>query len=369
MLSQPPCTSASQTADPQHSAQQLAEQQLQSQQSGTDQSLLTKHDDKGQSEEHQHSSPQLAPTSPQLAPATPQLPPLTHQDLLHLQSHAADFAGKDRRDWLINLRFLRSSMQQAHWPGPIWSEDELLDVVGRIASNNFGIYTTRDRPQAQSQSICSQGTAQKDGAASAVVASPSGPVQIADGNGNQASAGESVNGSALPQAEHRSAFLHDSVPLWPMQADAAQLAKQDAGPHPDGPHPDGPHPDGIPTAASHAAGPGSQDLDSALGRLSVHEQPNGAELSGNGTPQQHPETQPIKAETGLTAAVKKLAKEDVIGREMYITASFFNHSCEPNCVKQRVHGQQAGTASVTAIQNIKVSSQLFLSCHGYATLA
>ena len=324
------------------------------QQCDTEQNSLTNHNGNGQPEERQHSSPHLDPS-------TPQLPPLTHQDLLHLQSHAADFADKDRRDWLINLRFLRSSMQQAGWPGPIWSEDELLDVVGRIASNNFGIYTTKDRPQAQSQSACSQATAQKGGAASAEVASLREAVPIADSNGTKA--GECVVCSALPQAEHRSGFLLDTVPLWPMQADAAQLAKQGAGPHPDADS----QSDGTPAAASHATGP--KDLDSALGLLSVDEQSNGPELSGNGTTQQHPETQPIKAETGLTAVGKKVAKEDVIGREMYITASFFNHSCEPNCVKQRVHGQQAGTASVTAIQNIKVSSLIVLELPytGYAT--
>ena len=49
-------------------------------------------------------------------------------------------------------------------------------------------------------------------------------------------------------------------------------------------------------------------------------------------------------------------KEEVIGREMYITASFFNHSCEPNCVKTRKQGSAQGIAAVTALRDIQVSA-------------
>ena len=52
-----------------------------------------------------------------------QLPCLTHAHLTQLQSHAADFTDKDRRDWLVSLRFLRAAMQHADWPGDIWSEN------------------------------------------------------------------------------------------------------------------------------------------------------------------------------------------------------------------------------------------------------
>ena len=72
-------------------------------------------------------------------------PFIGHADLMCLQSHAADFTSKDAKDWLISLRFLRTSMQQAGWPVPIWSEAELLDLVGQIASNNFGIYSVKHR--------------------------------------------------------------------------------------------------------------------------------------------------------------------------------------------------------------------------------
>ncbi|KAL0052719.1 hypothetical protein WJX82_006660 [Trebouxia sp. C0006] len=52
---------------------------------------------------------------------------------------------------------------------------------------------------------------------------------------------------------------------------------------------------------------------------------------------------------------------DKTSQEMYITASFFNHSCEPNCVKKRVHGQHSGLASVTALRDIKAGEALTIS--------
>lgn len=61
-------------------------------------------------------------------------------------------------------------------------------------------------------------------------------------------------------------------------------------------------------------------------------------------------------------------KEEVIGREMYITASFFNHSCEPNCVKTRKQGSAQGIAAVTALRDIQVSAPTFGHPHTWLRL-
>jgi hypothetical protein len=46
------------------------------------------------------------------------------------------------------------------------------------------------------------------------------------------------------------------------------------------------------------------------------------------------------------------AKEDLIGRELYVAASMINHSCRPNCLVVRTTGH----ASVVAQDTIKVAS-------------
>ncbi|GAB4821965.1 hypothetical protein N2152v2_009011 [Parachlorella kessleri] len=51
------------------------------------------------------------------------------------------------------------------------------------------------------------------------------------------------------------------------------------------------------------------------------------------------------------------SKPGLIGRELYITASFFNHSCEPNCVVQRGFK----TATVATQRAIKAGEELTIS--------
>ena len=70
---------------------------------------------------------------------------------------------------------------------------------------------------------------------------------------------------------------------------------------------------------------------------------------------EHLSDQGLKICAQQLPARQKPAKEDVVGREMYITASFLNHSCEPNCIKHRLLGQQSGIATVTALRDIKAS--------------
>jgi len=273
---------------------------------------------------------------------TPELPLLAHQDLLQLQSHAADFADKDRRDWLINIRFLRSSMQQATWPGPVWPEAELLDMVGRIVSNNFGIYTSRQRQQSHHP----HPNAQVDGT-QAAEASSRNALQSASSH-HSGSSGEEATGNPrghlLPLATPKPASSSQNVTPWPMQADTEQLVRSDAmSPlH------------GNTTADACDTQRLCPALDSAVGPLSVDEPAQCCTQQSKSSVPWHTEAEPIQVQTGRAATGIQKAKEDVIGREMYITASFFNHSCEPNCVKKRVHGQHSGLASVTALRHIKV---------------
>ena len=321
--------------------------------------------------------PGLSPETQGL-PAT-QLPYTTHAELIQLQSHTADFTDKDRRDWLINLRFLRASMQQAHWPGDIWSEDALLDMVGRIASNNFGIYSTRQRLYPQSQqpqqpatpSKPSEPRAVSDQAASYQSQCPLSPDSTQQHSNEQLASDESqamphtvvekqsvpchvsllpqghsaLQQPASPQAEAHSAAAPQQVLPWPLQADAHSHSHL---PFPASSEPAAAQsrtPQGTsPTAARpHQQQPFQLDCPALL-------------CDEQRSRQVHCATKKcLKRPVQQLPAKQRPAKEDVVGREIYITASFFNHSCEPNCIKRRLHGQQSGVATVTALRDIKAS--------------
>ncbi|BDA44739.1 probable N-lysine methyltransferase SMYD2 at C-terminar half [Coccomyxa sp. Obi] len=68
---------------------------------------------------------------------------LGHADFLLLQDHSDDFNEDDRRGWLKALVFLEGALHKAAWPGQVPAPKEVLQIVGRIAANNFGIYRTR----------------------------------------------------------------------------------------------------------------------------------------------------------------------------------------------------------------------------------
>lgn len=302
-----------------------------------------------------------------------QLPSMTHAELTQLQSHAADFTDKDRRDWLINLRFLRASMQHAQWPGEIWSEDALLDMVGRIASNNFGIYSTRQRRQPQqpkepatpskhsdpravpgqamcchSQSSLSPQSTQRHGnkhfTCEQTQALPHGveEKQPLPCCASPLTKGDSaIQQSAATQAEASSACSApepQEVLPWPLQADA----------HLHSPLPCSSEPtQGSPLQGSPLPDHRPRQQQPFQPQLLCDEQGScQVQPSGNRGSKHPAQRLPTK---------EKPAKEDVVGREMYITASFFNHSCEPNCIKRRLVGQQSGVAVVTALRDIKAS--------------
>ena len=299
-----------------------------------------------------------------------QLPCLTHAELTQLQSHAADFTDKDRRDWLINLRFLRASMQQAHWPGDIWSEDALLDMVGRIASNNFGIYSTRQRLQPQQsqqpaipsktcepRSVPDQAASfQSQGSLSPKLSQRHSNEQLASEQTQAmphtvvekpplphhvsllAQGGSALQQPASPQAKAHSAAAPQEVRPWPLQAKAHShshssepAAAQSRTPQ-----------SSSPAARPHQQQPFQLDSPALVCDKQRFRQIDFATKKCSKRPVRLP-------------AKERPAKEDVVGREMYITASFFNHSCEPNCVKRCLHGQQSGVATVTALRDIKAS--------------
>lgn len=306
-----------------------------------------------------------------------QLPCLTHANLMQLQSHAADFTDKDRRDWLVSLKFLRSAMQHADWPGDIWSEGALLDMVGRIASNNFGIYSTRQvsklqHPVTPSKSCTPAAVADQVTSCQSQCSLPPDSAlphsnEQATWSQNQSSLHESVEQQTLPdslppkfkardalrqpclhEADASSAAVPTKVLPWPLQAET---------------QPPLPPPSQTPVAEGRTPQGSPQTLD----RPTDH-QPHQAGfpmlLSGKmgSSNDEYLNNKGMKAHGQQLPARQKPAKEDVVGREMYITASFFNHSCEPNCVKHRLLGQQSGIATVTALRDIKASPRSLWNC-------
>ena len=285
---------------------------------------------------------------------------------MHLQSHAAEFAGKDRRDWLINIRFLKCSMQQAGWPGPFWSDDELLDMVGRIASNNFGIYSSRQRQQLQNQDTNPVQTDNSEGAGAASVLPNVAQESVAEPTpASKTCKGISPLPSASPDADASAAPT--CIPLWPtLSSVQQQLAKSFSLHEVNGN-----------AAACNNLGKGPSFTGSGLESLMIEAQScepehshSKASVDGSCKSQPHAEANPTQGDvsTAFECGGVKPAKEDVIGREMYITASYFNHSCEPNCVKTRTHEHQSGTASVTSLMDIKASGSLLLHGDAYFSM-
>lgn len=199
-------------------------------------------------------------------PATPQgpfLPATGHQDFLQLVSHTDGWAEEDRADWLRFAQQLLRMLSKAGWTGRFPSLQEILSHVGRITSNNFGIYAEPVQQGAQ-QEVEQQGQ-------------PVTCLAAADRSPPQAPVG-SAAGPAAAEGEGRQAVLYSSPPA---------------------------------AAAVAGAGP---------------------------------------AQRAQRAA--KRHREELIGRELHIAASFFNHSCAPNCVVHRGWG----TARISALRDIKVGS-------------
>ncbi|KAL3159851.1 hypothetical protein ABBQ38_010252 [Trebouxia sp. C0009 RCD-2024] len=304
-------------------------------------------------------------------PPAAQLPCLTHAHLVQLQSHGADFTDKDRRDWLVSLRFLRAAMQHAHWPGDIWSEDTLLDMVGRIASNNFGIYSTRQRSHPQQpvtpSKFCKPLAVpdQAPSCQSQCLLPPTSTLPNSVGHAASSQIQSSFDDSVQQQTLPRSSLSPHAT-----ATDASQqalLRQADAGVNAD---PRGLLPWPLQAEAqtplpSSSQTPGAEDGTSQRSPPTVDKARDHQPFPPGPLVHIRDRTAPSKEELlskkgskvcdQRAPARQKPAKEAVVGREMYITASFFNHSCEPNCVKHRLLGQQSGIATVTALRDIKAS--------------
>ena len=299
-----------------------------------------------------------------------QLPRMTHADLAQLQSHAADFTAKDKRDWLINLKFLRTSMQQTGWPGRIWSEEVLLDMVGRIASNNFGVYSKRQRLAPQEQTANSEPNQSASAAPPATISDQAGPdvnpCPVLEG-ANAQSIAELLNAAQAhgvpenklaPQKQpdlHTSQDQSNGLPLHALQTAAASAAlPTDSLPWPLLVSPQA-NTTVVTELDCNCAPENSASTEDKELRSSLQLQPSSTGEKQGSAQAESPSGKRSGRHKQQPEAVAKAAKEDVIGREMYITASFFNHSCEPNCVKHRLPGQHADVAIVTALSNIKAS--------------
>lgn len=271
-------------------------------------------------------------------------------------------------------------MQQAHWPGGIWSQDSLLDMVGRIASNNFGIYSTRQTLQPQqpqhpaTPSKYCETRAVPDEAASCQSQCALSPDSTQRHSNEQLASDQTMHHNvvekqpppcqmsllaegysasqqpASPQAEAHSAAVPREVLPWPLQADAHSCSL-------------------LPCSSDPAVAKASTPQGSSMtaDRAPQH-QPFQADSPTQLCGKQCSDQVKLSSNTGSKHPVKQVpvkerpAKEDVVGRQMYITASFFNHSCEPNCIKRRSHGQQSGVAAVSALKDIKASHSSQTDC-------
>lgn len=352
-------------------------------------------------------------------------------------------------------------MQQSDWPG-IWSEEVLLDMVGRIAANNFGIYFGKRRqqtgsaaePQQQhpvqqqhqgslahqnqggmkqqqhqgSLTHQNQSSTKEEQQHQQQVGAPEHQQEPVDSdlckhaNGGGCNALSNGQGREQPQQQMQAASLeghpspaeastssHAGLPgatgksnallMWPMQearseaTDAASPSEQSLAQATNGlqrwscqcPELTSEHqhesitPSHKPSAAALQGFLNSaQHPSQATGRHTVCRDEAGAQLPGHTVENGNTEkgkTEDSKATqqlplygTSSRSLVQNSAAdpaaalsggEEVIGREMYITASLFNHSCEPNCVKRREQGQALGQAqsmaAVTALRDIEVS--------------
>lgn len=215
----------------------------------------------------------------------PPLPPLSHADFMQLQSHAADYDLANRADWLKCAGQLLCMMRKAGWPGVLPSPEQVLDLCSRIASNNFGIYAPPPPPPAgPAPAEQLQGEAGRDGQPKAAGAEPGqhelGEQQV-ECSVVPASAGAcSAQPGSLQGAQRRAAAR-----------EREELIGREVSP---------------PTAGAEARG----TLDAATPCFSN-----------------------IQRSGASSRRIIRYWRPAAL--QVYITASYFNHSCDPNCVVHR----------------------------------
>lgn len=65
---------------------------------------------------------------------------ICHADFELLQHHPESMSERDLQEWKLALKHLRSALERAQWPEPVPPEAVLLSWVGRIAANSFGLH-------------------------------------------------------------------------------------------------------------------------------------------------------------------------------------------------------------------------------------
>lgn len=299
---------------------------------------------------------------------------------------------KDRDDWLKGAKFLITALHKSHWPGPIPDAEEVIGYVGKIAANNFGIYSHQTKRiaahslQATSCTLnvsCSNGdalqsccdTAERSLERSETAASPCSPGLNRNAEGVLAHA--AADDSSGPQQQQQQ-LVSASARAWPLIDDLAlqlQTVTLASNQPPVDSHDNGSRDaatasdtltdtpwnsapstcEAVGTRNDHAAivsvspadAPG---LDPCVTEVKHMDESGQHSTSSTEQIAEAPTVRISAADMGTKVANKppRGPREEAVGRELYITASYFNHSCDPNCM------MMAGVGLVTAQQEIKV---------------
>jgi hypothetical protein len=326
------------------------------------------------------------------------------------------------QDWLKAVEFLRGALGRAKWPGHIPSADVLLDLVGRITTNNFGIYTGREGsssstgddvnltrldagpcdgthvPEAQARETCGVARenyngevgdcpAQRQGIGGETLAEDkgagektSGEMPEALGRGSNHGAGAAKGAQDTTEGwSGGSSTAKDALETLNSGMDRVCLAGErakgddddvashgvtkegdvlghDVATEPNSGNPCVVNPcksadvvsQGFLLSGNPTISGGPSDCSNTGGDVKEGDEEEAAVMIGMAKPAETPGG-PAPAE-GASRKGERV-REDVIGRELFIGVSFFNHSCNPNCVVER---SQGGVARVIATRLIPV---------------
>ncbi|KAK9836665.1 hypothetical protein WJX74_005563 [Apatococcus lobatus] len=299
-----------------------------------------------------------------------------------LQDHAAELGKRERLEWLSALTFLRQALVKACWP-EIPSLDELLPLVGRIISNSFGTYPDRGAQDSTEDDLLTQAADKADNVYQPLVSALSLPNAAA-----QMSPQHSLHGpggsqllpqfpsaepscssispacqpgmqqrqpprALLPHAcraniaeETRSDLPAESSCQDMLSGSLQQRASQRARKPSTGlQHPDVAGPKGAQTQSIDVKAKCAPTTDPADGMDDGKQQGSGGLLVS--------ESPVLDADN----FPRHPRSETSVGRVLFLQASFFNHSCHPNCY---VHRNPTG-ATIIAMQPIAVGQELTIS--------
>ncbi|MEW5316105.1 MAG: hypothetical protein WDW38_007491 [Sanguina aurantia] len=218
---------------------------------------------------------------------------MTHADFLLLGGHADKWKGEELKDWSKGVKFLRAALVKSRWSGTIPDERALMEWASRIESNNFGLFALRQRGKADADWESRTPHQPTPSASSTPVPVSSSSSQHSGVLAVPAAAAAAAAAAAVPVLSVTRPGL--SAALTGLHIDTASLR-------------------GKPAQAS-ATGGGSH-IDSA----SLRAKPAQAHATGGRS-----------SLTDFVLAGAGDCREELTGRQLYITTSYFNHSCRPNC--------------------------------------